>query len=163
MQGSFASLTSKSGSISISLTSSSSSTTIYSTTLISHICLYISSTHFIIYIYSITNYYQFISYRHISKVHFSCSKIDMESERPSTINETYKQQQQQRLIPLGGVGGSLNSITPQKLHPDSHLLIPPSADYMHSSLNIDHLDQLFTSSCLVGLDGLNCLLYSPRI
>ncbi|KAG4388428.1 hypothetical protein JHK82_025422 [Glycine max] len=36
-----------------------------------------------------------IYYRHISKVHFSCSKIDMESERPSsTINETYKQQQE---------------------------------------------------------------------
>ncbi|RDX67468.1 Homeobox protein KNOX3, partial [Mucuna pruriens] len=69
MQGSFASLTSKSGSISISLTSSSSSTTIYSTStsyFTSQIC-----------------------------VHFFCSKIDMESERPNTNTiETYKQQQQ---------------------------------------------------------------------
>ncbi|KAK7380097.1 hypothetical protein VNO78_32500 [Psophocarpus tetragonolobus] len=65
MQGSFASLTSKSGSISISLTSSSSSTTIYSTT---------------------TSYFT----SQIS-VCFSFSKIDMESERPNTI-DTYKQQ-----------------------------------------------------------------------
>jgi len=31
----------------------------------------------------------------ISKVHFSCSKIDMESERPNTTIETYKELQQQ--------------------------------------------------------------------
>ncbi|KAK7364140.1 hypothetical protein VNO80_12568 [Phaseolus coccineus] len=31
----------------------------------------------------------------ISKVHFSCSKIDMESERPNTTIETYKQQQEE--------------------------------------------------------------------
>ncbi|KAG5009512.1 hypothetical protein JHK87_018027 [Glycine soja] len=92
MQGSFASLTSKSGSISISLTSSSSSTTIYSTNLTSQICLYISS-HDIIYYIHIVSLFSYQLYG-ISKVHFSCSKIDMESERPSTINETYKQQQE---------------------------------------------------------------------